>query len=53
VTLHVNGNEHTIHFPKKNSRYVTKRTVKSTEIRTLMIGSIEIPIQPPETKYAI
>lgn len=51
VTFNVKGKEHTIHFPKKNLQGLTNKSVNSIEVRTITIGSIEVPLQPPEPKY--
>ena len=53
VTFNVRGREHTIHFPKKNSREPLKGSVNTVSVMTLTIGSFEIPIPPPKPKYDI
>jgi hypothetical protein len=53
VTFHVKGKEHTIHFPKKNSIELPKKSVNVIEPKFLKIGRFEIPILPPKPKYQI
>jgi hypothetical protein len=50
-TFHVKGKEHTIHFPKKNSVELAKKSVNAIKPRVLKIGRFEIPIPPPTPKY--
>ena len=51
VTFNVKGKEHTIHFPRKNNSVEINKSVNSIEVRTIMIGSIEIPLPAPPPKY--
>jgi hypothetical protein len=53
VTFNVKGREHTIYFPKKNSQELPKKNVNSINVMTLIVGSIEIPIPPPEPTYQV
>ena len=45
------GKEHTIHFPRKNNQVTMNKSVNSIEVRTIMIGSFEIPLPAPPPKY--
>ena len=53
VTFNVKGNEHTIYFPKKKVVTMVSQSVNSIKRNTLIVGSFEIPLPPPEPKYAI
>jgi hypothetical protein len=53
VTFHVKGNEHTIHFPKKISIDLSKKSVHVIEPKFLKIVRFEISIPPLEPKYQI
>ena len=53
VTFNVKGNEHTIYFPKKKTGTMVSQSVNSIKKNTLIVGSFEIPLPPPEPKYAI
>jgi hypothetical protein len=53
VTFHVKGKEHAIHFLKKNSIELPKKSVNAIEPKVLKIGKFEIPIPPPKPKYKI
>ena len=53
VTFNVKGNEHTIYFPKKKSVTMVSQSVNSIKRNTLIIGSFEFALPPPEPKYAI
>ena len=53
VTFNVKGKEHTIYFPKKNSQPLPKKNVNSIKENVLIVGSIEIPMPPPEPKYEV
>ena len=53
LTFNVKGKEHTIHFPRKNNSVEINKSVNSIEVRTIMIGSIEIPLPAPPPKYDI
>ena len=51
VTFHINGNEHTVHFPKKqfqvNGIHIIEKAL------TITIGSFQIPIPTVKKKYDI
>ena len=49
VTFHVNGNEHTVHFPKKQYRVHYINAIEKTS--SVLIGSFECPIPPIKMKY--
>ena len=49
VTFHVNGNEHTVHFPKKQYRVHCINAIKKTS--SVIIGSFECPIPRVKMKY--
>jgi hypothetical protein len=53
VTYHVKGKEHTIHFLKKNSTELPKKSVNVIEPKFLKFGTFEISTPPPKTKYQI
>ena len=52
VTFNVKGKEHTIYFPKKKVVTMVNQMVNCIKRNTLMVGSFEIPLPPPELKYA-
>ncbi|KAI5015447.1 hypothetical protein ZWY2020_056837 [Hordeum vulgare] len=49
VTFHVNGNEHTVHFPKKRYPVHCINAIKKTS--SILIGSFECPIPHVKMKY--
>ena len=49
VTFHVNGNEQTVHFPKKQYRVHYINAIEKTS--SILIGSFECPIPPVKMKY--
>ena len=49
VTFHVNGNEHTVHFSKKQYRVHCINAIEKTS--SILIGSFECPIPPEKMKY--
>ena len=49
VTFHVNGNEHMVHFPKKQYRVHCINAIEKTS--SLLIGSFECPIIRVKMKY--
>ena len=49
VTFHVNGNEHTMHFPKKQYRVHCINAIEKTS--SILIGSFECPIPRVKMKY--
>ena len=51
MTFNMKGKEHTIHFPRKNNPRMSSNSVNSIEVRTIMIGSIEVPLPAPTPKY--
>jgi hypothetical protein len=53
VTFHVKGKEHTIHFPKKNSIELPKKSINAIEPKFLKNLRFQIPIPPPKPKYQI
>ena len=53
VTFKVEGKEHTIYFPKKPTQELPTAKVNSVKVMTLIVGRIEIPIQPPIPKYDV
>ena len=51
VTFHVNGNEHTIHFPRKQPQV---RSINSIgKFSTITIGGFEFPLPTVKKKYDI
>ena len=51
VTFHVNGNEHTVHFPKKQPRVNSINSIG--KFSTITIGGFEFPIPTVKKKYDI
>ena len=49
VTFHVNGNEHTVYFPRKPNKGQSLNSIE--KIMTITIGDFEFPIPVPEKKY--
>ncbi|MDR4861101.1 retropepsin-like aspartic protease, partial [Klebsiella pneumoniae] len=49
VTFHVNGNEHTMHFPKKPYQVHCINAIE--KISSILIGSFECPIPRVKMKY--
>ncbi|KAI4995943.1 hypothetical protein ZWY2020_040445 [Hordeum vulgare] len=49
VTFHVNGNEHTVHFPKKQYQVHCINAIEKTS--SILIGSFECPIPRVKMKY--
>ncbi|KAI4985095.1 hypothetical protein ZWY2020_017725 [Hordeum vulgare] len=49
VTFHVNGNEHTVHFPKKRYQVHCINAIEKTS--SILIGSFECPIPRVKMKY--
>ena len=49
VTFHVNGNEHTVHFPKKQYQVHCINAIEKTS--SILIGSFECPIPTVKMKY--
>ena len=51
VTFHVNGNEHTVHFPRKQPQVHSINFIG--KIPTFTIGGFEFPIPNVKKKYDI
>ena len=51
VTFHVNGNEHTVHSPKKQPEDHSINSIG--KISTITIGGFEFPIPTIKKKYDI
>ena len=49
VTFHVNGKEHTLHFPKERYQVHCINAIKKTS--SILIGSFECPIPRVKMKY--
>ena len=51
VTFHVNGNEHTVHFPRKQPQVHSINSIG--KISTISIGGFESPLPTVKKKYDI
>ena len=51
VTFHVNGNEHTVHFPRKQPQDHSINSIG--KIPTITIGGFEFPLPSVKKKYDI
>ena len=51
VTFHVNGNEHTLHFPRKQIQVHSINTIE--KIPSIITGGFEFPIPTVKKKYDI
>ena len=51
VTFHINGNEHTVHFPKKQFQVNGINVIEKSP--TITIGSFQIPLPTVKKKYEI
>ena len=51
VTFHVNGNEHTVHFPRKQIQVHSINTIE--KIPSIIIGGFELPPPTVKKKYDI
>ena len=51
VTFHVNGNEHTIHFPRKQPQVHSINSIG--KISTITIEGFELPLPTVKKKYDI
>ena len=51
VTFHINGNEHTVHFPKKQFQVNGINVIEKP--LTLTIGSFHLPLPTVKKKYEI
>ena len=49
VTFHINGNEHTVHFPKKQFEVNGINVIEKSPTNT--IGSFQIPLPTVKKKY--
>ena len=49
VTFHINGNEHTVHFPKKQFQVNGINVIKKSP--TITIGSFHLPLPTVKKKY--
>jgi hypothetical protein len=49
VTFHVNGNEHTVHFSKKQFQVNGINVIENS--LTLTIGSFQLPLSTAKNKY--
>ena len=49
VTFHVNGNEHTVHFPKKQFQVNDINVIE--KFPTITIGSFPLPLPTVKKKY--
>ena len=51
VTFHVNGNEHTVHFLRKQAQVHSINSIG--KIPTIIIGGFEFPLPAVKKKYDI
>ena len=51
VTFHVNGNEHTVHIPRKQPQVHSINFIE--KISTITIGGFEFPLPTVKKKYDI
>ena len=51
VTFHVNGNEHTVHFPKKQPQVHSINSIEKNS--TIIIGDFEFPLPIVKKQYDI
>ena len=51
VTFHVNGNEHTVHFPRKQPQVHSINSIRKSP--TITIGGFEFPLPIVKKKYDI
>ena len=51
VNFHVNGNEHTVHFPKKQPQVHSINSIG--KVSTITIGGFEFPLTTVKNKYDI
>ena len=51
VTFHVNSNEHTVHFPRKQSQVHSINSIG--KVPTIIIGGFEFPLPTVKKKYDI
>ena len=51
IAFHVNGNEHTVHFPRKQPQVHNINSIG--KILTIIIGGFEFPLPTVKKKYDI
>ena len=51
VTFHINGNEHTVYFPKKQFQVNGNNVIENSP--TITIGSFQLPLPTTKKKYEI
>ena len=51
VTFHVNGNEHSVHFPRKQPQVHSINSI--VKIPNIIIGGFEFPLPTVKKKYNI
>ena len=51
VTFHINGNGHTVHFPRKQSQVHSINSIG--KVPTIIIGGFEFPLPTVKKKYDI
>ena len=51
VTFHVNGNEHTVHFPRKRPQVHSINSIR--KIPSIIFGGFEFPLPTVKKKYDI
>ena len=51
VTFHVNGNEHTVHFPRKQHQVHSINSIG--KIPSIILGGFEFPLPTVKKKYDI
>src|SRR6266480_6416921 len=51
ATFHINGNEHTVHFPKKQFQVNGINVIEKSP--TITIGSFQLPLPISKKKYEI
>ena len=51
VTFHVNGNEHTVHFPRKQPQVHSINSIG--KVPSIIFGGFELPLPTVKKKYDI
>ena len=51
ITFHVNGNEHTVHFPRKQHQVHSINSIGKTSM--IIIGGFEFPLPTVKKKYDV
>ena len=51
VTFHVNGNEHTVHFPRKQPQFYSINSIG--KVSSIIFGGFEFPLPTVKKKYDI